>query len=274
MNGDDCLVAGEGAINHYWTVCFANDNTRTRLGLKYISHMWDQTPYWYLWFSNLPGVFKLALLECVEEAEWDWRALFRIKYYPHPEEKAFQGLSVLEQICRMSELFQTRPAEWKGGETGCACHGGIHHHGVPFEELKDGTGAPLASRAAAIPEDFFLTGQMELRHRSGKCSELSWESQDYWRVKMTENYYITDQDGTALKVLRKGDIDRDFPGWTFTDFVARRFAIGWQEHHGFEVLSESDGEKEGFDFTSDGRTLISSPSATIRHRMVCRRMQH
>ncbi|HWR29623.1 MAG TPA: hypothetical protein VN631_07300, partial [Negativicutes bacterium] len=274
MNGDDRIVAGEGAINHYWTVCFANDVTRNRLGLKYISQMWDQTPYWYLWFGDLPGVFKLSLLECVEEPAWDWRALFRIKYYPHPEEAAFQGLSVLEQICRMSELFKTKPAEWKEGETGCACHGGIHHHGIRFEDLRDGTGAPLASKAEEIPEDFFLAGQMELRHRTGCCSELSWESQESWRIQMTENYYISDQDGTELKVLRKGDIDRDFSGWVLTDFVARRFALGWQEHHGFQSVVESSEEKNGIDFTSDGKTLNASPSATIRHRLVCQRMQH
>ena len=274
MNGEDRLVAGEGAINHYWMMCFANDAIRNRLGLKYISQMWDSTPYWYLWFEDLPGVFKLSLLECVAETDWDWRALFRVKYYPHPEETAFQGLAVVEQICRMSGLFQTKPAEWKDGETGCACHGGIHHQEGRFAELRDGTGAPSASTAEKIPEDFFLAGQMELRHCSGRCSELSWESQEHWRVQMTENYYITDQEGTSLKVLRKGDVDRDFPGWMLTDFVARRFAIGWQEHHGFVHVSEVSQEKNGLDFTSDGRTLNASPSVTIRRRRVCRYMKN
>ena len=274
MNGDDRLVAGEGAINHYWMMCFANDAIRNRLGLKYISQMWDSTPYWYLWFEDLPGVFKLSLLECVVETDWDWRALFRVKYYPHPEETAFQGLAVVEQICRMSGLFQTKPAEWKDGETGCACHGGIHHQEGRFAELRDGTGAPLASTAEKIPEDFFLAGQMELRHCSGRCSELSWESQEHWRVQMTENYYITDQEGTSLKVLRKGDVDRDFPGWMLTDFVARRFAIGWQEHHGFVHVSEVSQEKNGLDLSSDGRTVHASPSSTIRCRRVCRHMKN
>lgn len=192
MSSEDRLVAGEGAINYFWTLCFANDDIRSRLGLKYISQMWDSTPYWYLWFNNFPGVFKLSLLECVAEPDWDWRALFRVKYYPRPEEAAFQGLSVLEQICRMGESFQTKPAEWQGEEDGCACHGGIHHHGVRFEDLKEETGAPLASKSAEIPDDFFLAGQMELKHRNGQCSEVSWQSQDQWRVQMTENYYISD----------------------------------------------------------------------------------
>lgn len=160
----DRLVVGEGTLNHFWTLCFADETLRHKLGLKYISQMWDQNPYWYLWFVDLPGVFKLSLLDCVVEAGWEWRALFRIKYYPRPEESVFQGLSVLEQICRMSDLFLTRPAQWAGGETGCVCHGGVHHHHGPrFADLQDGTGVPAASRAAEIPEDFFLAGEMEDR---------------------------------------------------------------------------------------------------------------
>ncbi len=274
MSGEDRLVAGEGAINHFWTLSFADESTRTRLGLKYISQMWDQSPYWYLWFADLPGVFKLSMLECVTEPDWDWRALFRIKYYPHPKEQIFQDLSVLEQICRMSELFQTKPAQWHEGETGCACHGGIHHHGVRFADLKEETGAPLAAGAAEIPEDFFLAGQMELKYCSGQRSEVSWESQEHWRVQMTENYYIPNPEGTALKVLRRGDIDRDFPGWELTDFVARRFAMGWKAHHSFSQLSEKSTEKNGLDFTSDGRTLQAVPSSAIRQRMLCWTMQH
>ena len=48
MSGEDRLIAGEGAINHYWMVCFSNDLTREKLGLKYISQMRDKDPYWYL----------------------------------------------------------------------------------------------------------------------------------------------------------------------------------------------------------------------------------
>ena len=90
---------------------------------------------------------------------------------------------------------------------------------------------------------------------------------------MTENYYIPNQEGNTLKVLRRGDIDREFPGWMLTDFVARRFADGWQELHGFARVDESTGERDGLDFTSDGRTLNAAVSSTTRHLSVCRRMQ-
>ena len=274
MNGEDRLIAGEGAINHFWMVCFSNDLVREKLGLKYISQMRDKDPYWYLWFHDFPGVFKFSLLECVADSRWDWRALLRIKYYPHPDESIFHGLSVLEQICRLSEIFQTKPAQWQGGETSCACCGGVHHHeGERFADLREGTGAPLAGLADGIPEDFFLAGQMEIKFLRDKVSEVSWESQDYWRVTMTENYYMGDQDGATMKVLRKGDIDRDFPGWMLTDFVARRFAMGWQEHHGFSRASELLSNEEGLEFSSDGRNLRANPSATIRCHQVCRRME-
>ena len=271
----DRLVVGEGTVNHYWTLCFANEELRQRLRLKYISQMWDQTPYWYLWFTDLPGAFKLSLLECVAEPPWDWRALFRIKYYPRPEETIFQGLSVLEQICRMSDLFHTRPAQWEGGETGCVCHGGIHHHhGVRFADLQEETGIPNAARAAEIPEDFFLAGEMELRYGESQGTEVSWHSQEHWRIKMTENYFIKDQDGSSLKVLRKGDIDRDFPGWLLTDFVANRFSLGWQSYKQYPQLCESIAEQDGIEFLCDGHTLSPSLCPAIRRRQVCRRMNH
>ena len=44
----DRLVVGEGTLNHFWTLCFADETLRHKLGLKYISQMWDQNPYWYL----------------------------------------------------------------------------------------------------------------------------------------------------------------------------------------------------------------------------------
>jgi hypothetical protein len=274
MTETDKLIAGEGAVNHYWTLCFANEKMRQRLGLKYISQMRDDSPYWYLWFDEFPGAFKLSMLECKSEFSWDWHALFRIKYYPHPQESSFQGLSVLEQVCRMSEVFDTRPAHWEEGETGCVCHGGAHMQGVRFSDLMEGTGVPRIQRAAEIPEDFFLAGQMELFHREGLGSKVVWESQDLWQVKMTENYYMPDRNGATLKVLRRGDVDREFPGWMLTDFVARRFAIGWQEHFGFARVQEATEEREGVVFTSDGQTVKTVKSPSIRHRLVNRRMRH
>ena len=273
MMDTDRLILGEGSLNHYWTLCFADEALRQRLGLRYISQMHDTHPYWYLWFADWPGVFKLSMVECRNTSEWDWQALFQIKYYPQPQEKVFAGLSVLEQVCRMSEVFQTVPAAWNEGETGCACHGESHHHGVRFEDLQGSTGAPNIEWSAEIPADFFLAGQMTVSHRDGQHCEVSWESQDWWRVQMTENYYIPNQEGNTLKVLRRGDIDREFPGWMLTDFVARRFADGWQELHGFARVDESTGERDGLEFTSDGRTLNAVVSSTTRHLSVCRRMQ-
>ena len=271
----DRLVVGEGTLNHFWTLCFADETLRHKLGLKYISQMWDQNPYWYLWFVDLPGVFKLSLLDCVVEAGWEWRALFRIKYYPRPEESVFQGLSVLEQICRMSDLFLTRPAQWAGGETGCVCHGGVHHHHGPrFADLQDGTGVPAASRAAEIPEDFFLAGEMELRYGNGQGSEISWHSQDHWRVKMTENYFIKDQEGAPLKVLRKGDVDRDYPGWFLTDFVARRFSSGWQNYQQYGQWQETAEDQDGVEFLCDGHSLSPCLCPAIRRKRVCQQMHH
>ena len=274
MMDTDRLILGEGSLNHYLTLCFADEAKKARLGLKYISQMRDEFPYWYLWFNDFPGAFKLSMLACNSLLSWDWHALFRIKYYPHPLESNFQGLSVLEQVCRMSEVFDTRPAHWEEGESGCVCHGGTHHHGVRFPDLKEGTGVPNIQRAVEIPEEFFLAGQMELFHHEGFASEVIWESQDSWQVEMTDNYYMRDQNGATLKVLRRGDIDRDFPGWMLTDFLAQRFAVGWQEHCGYTRMDDQSEEKEGVVFTSDGQVVNAITSPTIKHRLTCRRMRH
>ena len=273
MTGMDKLIAGEGMFNHFWSLCFADEKLRNRLGLKYISQMRDKNPYWYLWFNDMPGVFRLNMPFCQEEAPWDWKALLRIKYYPHPQEGVFLGLSLLEQICRMSTIFDTSPAHWHEGETGCVCHGGMRHQGRRFAELQGGTGVPNLSRAAEVPEDFFLAGQMEVSYRAGLESQITWDSQDRLQVQMTENYYIPDQDGASLKVLRRGDIVRDFSGWLLTDFIARRFASGWQEIHGYQVVSEEGREEDGLFFTSDGRSLNPVLSPEVRRMSVCCRMQ-
>ncbi len=275
MDDSDRMVEGEGTVNHFWSSCFADEQKKLRLGLKYISQMRDECPYWYLWFTELPGVFKLCLLDCsTMDGCWDWHALFRIKYYPHPQEDVFQGLSVLEQICRMSEIFNTRPAQWNEGETGCVCHGGVHHHGARFADLQAGTGVPNILSVAEIPEDFFLAGQMELFHRSGYGSEFVWESQDSWQVKMTENYYISDADGAKLKVLRKGDVDRDFPGWMLTDYFSQRFSSGWKEHFGYDRMEEVVEQFPGISFISDGQKLDSVVSPSIRRRLTCCKMNY
>lgn len=274
MIDTDRIILGEGSINHYWSICFADKLRKERLGLKYISQMRDDSPYWYVWFSELPGVFKMSMLSCNSTSSWDWHAMLRIKYYPHPQENSFQGLSVLEQVCRMSDVFDTRPAHWNEGETGCICHGGIHHHGVRFSDLTEGTGVPNIGRVTDIPEEFFWAGQMELFYRDGHASKVVWESQDYWQVTMTENYYMPDRNGTTLKVLRRGDIDRNFPGWLLTDFFARRFAMGWKEHYEYARVDEVTEEKEGVAFNSDGHTLNTVASSLIRQRLTYRCMQY
>lgn len=270
----DRLVVGEGTVSHYWSMCFADEHKRDRLKLKYISQMWDKSPYWYLWFADRPGVYKLSMIECLADAKWDWRAVFRLSYYPRPEEESFQGLSMLEQICRMSDVFQTKPAEWQENHVGCVCHGGIEHHGTRFADLLQETGVPNAKRAGEIPEDFFWVGKMELLFSESMGTELIWESQDYWRVKMTENYYIRNSEGEPLKVLRKGDVDRDYPGWELTDLFARRFLLGWKDHQGYRQVEETLREQNGLEFFCDGQSLSPRLCPEIRSRLLCCRMNN
>ena len=266
MIAQDRMVIGEGTLNHYWSMCFADEQQRNGLGLKYISQMWDASPYWYLWFVDRPGVYKMSLQQCTEAVDWDWRAFFRISYYPRPEEEAFKGLSMLEQICRMSEAFHTQPAKWEEHHTGCVCHGGIEHHGERFADLRQETGVPRAEIAQDIPEEFFWVGTMEWFVSDHEGSKIIWDSQDHWRVRMTENYYICDGEGAPLKVLRKGDVDRDYPGWSLTDFFVRRFIKGWRQYMQYDKIHEAMNEQDGMEFLCDGAGLNAATCADIRRR--------
>lgn len=275
MNGlDELAVRAEGLLNHFWLMQMSDEDTRKKMGLKYISHMWDSCPYWYIWFQDMPGVFKLELVECNDAEGWDWEAFFRVKYYPAVDETAFQGLSVLEQLCRTGGLFNNLPAEWPEGSEGCACHGGAVHHAGKFEDLAGGTGVPDVRRSAEIPGDFFLAGQLRMAQRGEQESRISWESQNRWRVTMVEDYYVPDLEGSPMKLLRSGDVDRDFPGWMITDFIGRRLVSGWKEQFGYKIFRENYEEEAGLDYICDGENLTAQRSGEVKKKEVCVILRH
>jgi len=261
----------QGALNHCLWVIFADEEVRNRLGYKYVSHMYDTSHYWYVWFTDLPGVFRFELQSSRLLPPSAWEAHFILKYYPHTEEECFRELSICEQFCRSGETFQTRAATWTEGER-CPCHGGCSHEGQKFADLAHGTGVPCGTLSQAIPPDFFFTGLLFLRHQEG-CSTLEWESQDRWRVVMTTDYFLPDWEGRPLKVLRKGDVDRNFPGWPLTDLFGRRLAAGWQYLFGYSAAVRTYAEENGCDFAVDGEKLLARPADDIRKYKVCLEMR-
>ena len=249
-----------GLLNHFWLALLSDDRLREGAGLRYVSHMWDTQPYWYLWLAGCRGVYRLELSGAQEVSGYDWVAEFLVKYYPAIDEDFFQGLSFLEKACRQSDIFKTRPAS--GG--GCPCHGGpAITHGEPFADLRDGTGAPSAQHAGVIPPEFFYAGHLLLAHRAEAGSLLRLKSQSSWRVTMTRDYDISDAEGSSLAILRKGQKDRDYPGLAIMEPLYRHLVMGWRSFHQYPLCREQRWKGEGVRFDCDGETLVLVPSGEI-----------
>jgi len=244
-----------------WLAILARDDLRESVGVRYVSHMWDVDPYWYYWFRDCPGVYRLELKNVVPLPDYDWAANFLVKYYPSTNERAFQGLSILEKLLRTSDVFDTRPSE---GNESCPCHGSSHHHGERFADLADGCGVPAIQYHESIPPDFFFAGHLALAYLADRGSLVTTKSQSTWRVEMTQDQTIRDENGNLVAHIKQDSVDRDFPGQEITDFLHWRFTNGWKRFHNALEERNSRWEQDGIIFKSDGRNLFSSGSDQIR----------
>ena len=268
MTADTSLeIRVQGELNFLWQTALSDEVVRKDLGIKYISHMYDHCYYWYLWLHIMDGVFRIEMESCVIDPEWDWVASLKLKYYPHPEEDLFGGLAIMEQMCRVSEVFDTKPASWQEGER-CACHGGgCHDHG--FDDLGDQTGVPSRQFSAQMPPDLFFAGRLELYHSSKGISKLMWQSQDRWQVVLTNDYVWTDSQGLPLTILRKGDVDRNFAGWRVTDLFGTMLARAWSGYHNYSQVKSSCQEVPGLLFYFDGHNLTPCGNPDIKKLTAC-----
>ena len=96
-----------GFINNCWLAIISDTLLKEESGLKYISYMDDNNPYWHLWFADCAGVYKCELLGAQAVEGYDWLAEFTVKYYPIDTEIAYKGLSILEKACRAGNMFNT-----------------------------------------------------------------------------------------------------------------------------------------------------------------------
>ncbi len=224
--------------------------------------MWDDDPYWLLWLHERPGVYRLELKGAAPLECYDWGAVFLIKYYPAKTEQAFQGLSALERLIRESDIFDTRPADRTGG---CPCHGHAHDdNSERFKDLVDGCGVPHMRHREDIPQDFFFAGHLSLAHQMDVGTIITAKSQTSWRVEMSEDCAVPGDRGPSSTLLRKGSVDRDFPGQDITEFLYRRFTKAWKRFYDAPIERESRWVGDGVLFRSDGRTLTAKASGDIR----------
>jgi len=266
QTSNDRTIETVGLLNHVWLNLLADGRLREEAELRYVSHMWDCSPYWYLWLKNRPGVYKLELQAAQISEGYDWLAEFVIKYYPSVDEESFNGLSFLEKICRRSELFETTPTE---GISGCPCHGHCEEHDEDrFSDLKDGTGVPAIHYADMIPADFFFAGHLLLAYKAAMGCLIRLKTQSKWRIIVIKDFSLKDNEGNLIKTLRKGEIDRDFPGFDITEYLFRHLVKAWRLFGGYAVFEEHVWKGDGMRFESDGETLFTAPSPDIQRVII------
>ena len=252
-----------GCINHIWLTILSGDDRTHDVGLKYISHGWDENPYWLLWFHKRPGVYRLEIRQSYVEYDYDWVVDFVVKYYPSQIEPAFEGLSFVERLFRNSEAFDGTPS---AGSTGCPCSGVFHDHSATrFEDLTSGgCGVPQKAVMFDIPADFFFAGHLSIAYKSGAGAVIIAKSQSYWRVNMVRDVQITSEEGSVLAVLPKDSIDRNFAGLEITAFLHGRMVSAFKFHFRTDAPVEDRWEGDGLVFQSDGCSLAPKPSPEIR----------
>jgi hypothetical protein len=249
-----------GLMNHFWLVIFSEQTLRQEAGLRYISHMGDDQPYWYLWYAARTGVYELELCGAQSVDGYDWLAEFIIKYYPGMDELWFNGLSFLEKICRESEVFQTPPST--GG--GCCCHSiSTSHEEHRFADLEDNTGAPSYAHRAILPADFFYAGHLSIAFKESIGSVIRLKTQSSWQVVITKDHAIKDETGHSMAFFSKGVVDRNYPGYDISHFIYQGIVKSWSLFHQYRVHRQKLWKGEGSRFLSDGQEVQKEPSRQI-----------
>lgn len=106
---------------------------RNDVGLAGMSQIWEDAPGWYLWLRDRAGAYGLELAEATppDSPGGPVSGLFTIRYYPSPDEAAFNQFSNLERRLVLGPEFD--------------------HSGTPCFEARD-----------SLAPELFVVGAMEL----------------------------------------------------------------------------------------------------------------
>jgi hypothetical protein len=162
-----------------------SEQFRAHIGLKGFSQVWGGPPAWYIWLTDAPGVYHLALLE-TEERKQNGKdlcnAVFTVKCYPYPGDACFPSFSFFEQKLIQSRFF-------------------------------DDTHTPVFESREKIPSDLFNVAMLEIAmdhdaHMASFCIETMDILRSRYEVR-------TDQAFPIIGLSRRfvvDEIDRDIPG--------------------------------------------------------------
>jgi len=189
-------------IDKIFRTIFPNEEARRFFHFAGLSEKISSEPGWYLWFSDVPGVYLLDLKDAQvleedapetdspEKGGYALSGCFIIKYFPNlNDDKYFMSFSEEERKIRASLLF-------------------------------DHTGTPTLEGNDEIPSPFFQVGLLNiLFDRKRKRLDLSLLAPDH---SMAVQYHQVDC--REMPTVEMGD--RDVPAWELSFFLVDRLING------------------------------------------------
>jgi len=185
-------------IDKIFRTIFPNEEARRFFHFAGVSEKISSELGWYLWFSDIPGVYLLDLedtqvlqedavgTDSLEKEKYALSGDFTIKYFPDLRgDKYFTSFSEEERRIRASRLF-------------------------------DHTGTPILEGDDQIPPPFFQVGLLNILYdRKHKRLELSLLAPDRWAA-------LQDHQAECGEIPTAETEDRNVPAWELSFFLVDR----------------------------------------------------
>jgi hypothetical protein len=196
-------------IDKIFRTIFPSEEARRFFHFTGLSEKISSEPGWYLWFSDVPGVYLLDLKDAQvlqedalgtdspEKEGYTLLGYFIIKYFPSlKDDKYFMSFSEEEKKIRASRLF-------------------------------DHTGTPTLEGNDKIPPPFFQVGHVNiLFDGKRKRLEVSLLAPDRWMTMQNRGLekHLDQVDCREMPIVEIRD--RDVPAWELSFFLVDRLING------------------------------------------------
>lgn len=221
----DPVSAVEEALEWIFRILFPNPSARSYFGLSGISQLISGNG-WYLWFSNVEGVYSIELADADLCKTKFWKRLsnkenqiflgtYRLKYFPHPEEYVFEFYSSLEKTMRSSYLF-------------------------------DETGTPKSVSCDKLHESLYSIGFMDLVTDTRRSFlELYFRSPDRWITMLEKEHEEETNHDNHPSIISPMAIDRCLKAWQLTwpliDMLIKAISYVYETYPAFTAIFEKTG---------------------------------
>jgi hypothetical protein len=164
-----------GIVEGAFSLIFPDPQARLRLGLRAISRAGHGGMAWYVWTAERTGAYEIALVPDFP-ADAAGGAVLALRYFPDPDEPAFQDFSTVEQAVRRSSLF-------------------------------DRTGTPAFDQADALDPALFCIGSLVLVPQGEERFTLRLHVPDRWIEETPDGEGATDRRDVAAAELALPIVD-------------------------------------------------------------------